>query len=161
MSVQRLSGRLAGRNDLLAMQMEATVVMYRPTGPEELALVQASGFKRWPPRLPDQPIFYPVTNEEYAIQIARDWTRGDAIATCPPGRYASLLLYLRNCAPPHPTAALLGFLDEQAGRCASGQWGGPDAQVKEEGRVADRGTWSIRPAPLPAPIPTESPLRVA
>lgn len=55
------------------MQMEATVVMYRPTGPEELALVQASDFKRWPPRLPDQPIFYPVTNEDYAIQIARDW----------------------------------------------------------------------------------------
>ena len=47
--------------------------MYRPTGPEELELVRASGFKRWPPRLPDQPIFYPVTNEQYAIQIAREW----------------------------------------------------------------------------------------
>jgi hypothetical protein len=23
--------------------------------------------------LPDQPIFYPVTNEDYAVQIARDW----------------------------------------------------------------------------------------
>ena len=23
--------------------------------------------------MPDQPIFYPVTNEEYATQIARDW----------------------------------------------------------------------------------------
>jgi hypothetical protein len=47
--------------------------MYRPTGPKELELVKSSGFKRWPPRLPEQPIFYPVTNEEYAIQIARDW----------------------------------------------------------------------------------------
>jgi hypothetical protein len=53
--------------------MEDTVVLYRPTGPAELELIRASGFKRWPPRLPDQPIFYPVTNEQYAIQIARDW----------------------------------------------------------------------------------------
>jgi hypothetical protein len=53
--------------------MEETVVLFRPTGPAELDLVRASGFKRWPPRLPDQPIFYPVTNEPYAAQIARDW----------------------------------------------------------------------------------------
>ena len=53
--------------------MEETVTLYRPTGPEELELVRKSNFKAWPPRLPDQPIFYPVTNEEYAIQIARDW----------------------------------------------------------------------------------------
>ncbi len=54
------------------MNTEDAVVLYRPTGPEELALVEASGFREWPPRLPDQPIFYPVTNEEYAAQIARD-----------------------------------------------------------------------------------------
>jgi len=53
--------------------MEETVTLYRPTGPHELALVRQSGNRRWPPRLPDQPIFYPVTNEAYAIQIARDW----------------------------------------------------------------------------------------
>jgi hypothetical protein len=53
--------------------MTSTITMYRPTGPEELALVRQSGFKRRPPRLPDQPIFYPVTNEAYAVQIARDW----------------------------------------------------------------------------------------
>lgn len=52
---------------------ETTVTLYRPTGPQELALVEASGWRRWPPRLPDQPIFYPVTNEAYAIEIARDW----------------------------------------------------------------------------------------
>jgi hypothetical protein len=50
-----------------------TVTLFRPTGPRELALVEASGFKRWPPRLREQPIFYPVTNEAYAIEIARDW----------------------------------------------------------------------------------------
>lgn len=53
--------------------MSKTITLYRPTGPQELALVVASGFKRWPPRLPEQPIFYPVTNEQYAIEIARDW----------------------------------------------------------------------------------------
>jgi hypothetical protein len=50
-----------------------TVVLFRPTGPKELELVAQSGYKAWPPRLPEQPIFYPVTNEQYAIEIARDW----------------------------------------------------------------------------------------
>jgi hypothetical protein len=50
-----------------------TTILYRPVGPEELALIEASGWKVFPPRLPEQPIFYPVLNEEYAIQIARDW----------------------------------------------------------------------------------------
>ena len=53
--------------------MADTTTLYRPTGEAELALVAESGFTRWPPRLPEQPIFYPVTNEEYAVQIARDW----------------------------------------------------------------------------------------
>ncbi|TXH67393.1 MAG: hypothetical protein E6Q83_17685 [Thiothrix sp.] len=53
--------------------MIETITLYRPTGPKELELVRASGFKCWPPRLPEQPIFYPVTNEQYAIQIASQW----------------------------------------------------------------------------------------
>ena len=52
---------------------EEVVILFRPTSPKELALVRESGFKRWPPRLPEQPIFYPVSNEQYAIEIARDW----------------------------------------------------------------------------------------
>ena len=55
-----------------------TITLYRPTGPEELALVQQSGYTAWPPRLPEQPIFYPVTTEEYAIKIARDWNVKDS-----------------------------------------------------------------------------------
>jgi hypothetical protein len=51
----------------------STITLYRPTGTKELALIEASGFTAFPPRLPEQPIFYPVTNEAYAIQIARDW----------------------------------------------------------------------------------------
>ncbi|HJY29264.1 MAG TPA: hypothetical protein VJ306_14655 [Pyrinomonadaceae bacterium] len=50
-----------------------TKTLYRPVGPKELALIEASGFREFPPRLPEQPIFYPVLNEEYATQIARDW----------------------------------------------------------------------------------------
>ncbi|AWT44401.1 MULTISPECIES: ADP-ribosylation/crystallin J1 [Streptomyces] len=53
--------------------MPRTTTLYRPTGPKELALVEASGWTAWPPRLPEQPIFYPVLNEEYAVRIARDW----------------------------------------------------------------------------------------
>ncbi|SED58095.1 hypothetical protein [Ruania alba] len=50
-----------------------TVTLWRPTGPDELDLVAASGWRAWPARLPEQPIFYPVLSEEYAVRIARDW----------------------------------------------------------------------------------------
>ncbi|MGK5445993.1 hypothetical protein [Streptomyces radiopugnans] len=50
-----------------------TTTLWRPTGPGELALVRESRWRAWPPRLPEQPIFYPVLNEDYAIRIARDW----------------------------------------------------------------------------------------
>src|SRR3982750_4293909 len=55
------------------MSETQTVVLYRPVGKNELALIRESGNTRFPPRLPEQPIFYPVLNEEYAAQIARDW----------------------------------------------------------------------------------------
>ena len=29
--------------------------------------------REFPLRLPDQPIFYPVLSEDYAVKIARDW----------------------------------------------------------------------------------------
>lgn len=52
--------------------------LWRPVGAKELALIEASGWKAFPPRLPDQPIFYPILSFEYAEQIARDWNaRGD------------------------------------------------------------------------------------
>lgn len=64
------SGRVAVVSENARME---TVTLWRPTGPKELALVEASGWRAWPPRLPDQPIFYPVLNEDYAVKIARDW----------------------------------------------------------------------------------------
>jgi hypothetical protein len=51
--------------------------LYRPVGRKELELIRNSGFLRFPPRLPSQPFFYPVLNEEYAVQIARDWNTKD------------------------------------------------------------------------------------
>jgi len=50
-----------------------STVLFRPVGPKELALIEQSGFSEFPPRLEGQPYFYPVQNEEYAVQIARDW----------------------------------------------------------------------------------------
>lgn len=49
------------------------VRLYRPVGPKELSLIANSGWRRFPPRLPGQGIFYPVVQEEYAVRIARDW----------------------------------------------------------------------------------------
>lgn len=50
-----------------------TVTLWRPVGPHELALIEETGFSAFPPRLPEQPIFYPVLTEAYAVKIARDW----------------------------------------------------------------------------------------
>ena len=50
-----------------------TTTLFRPVGSKELAKIEASGWRAFPPRFPEQPIFYPVTNESYAAQIARDW----------------------------------------------------------------------------------------
>lgn len=49
------------------------MILYRPVGLEELRLIADSGYRAFPPRLPEQPIFYPVLDLEYARQIARDW----------------------------------------------------------------------------------------
>lgn len=56
---------------------EPAVVLYRPVGEKELELIRESGWTAFPPRLSFQPIFYPVLNEEYAVQIARDWNTKD------------------------------------------------------------------------------------
>jgi hypothetical protein len=53
--------------------MHGTTLLYRPVNQQELDLIAASVWKAFPPRLPEQPIFYPVLNEAYAIQISRDW----------------------------------------------------------------------------------------
>ena len=49
------------------------MTLYRPVNQAELDLIIESGWKKFPPRLLGQPIFYPVLNEEYATQISREW----------------------------------------------------------------------------------------
>ncbi len=51
--------------------------LFRPIGLPELALLWEAGMQGFPPRLDEQPIFYPVLNLEYARQIARDWNAPD------------------------------------------------------------------------------------
>ena len=50
-----------------------TITLFRPVGKNELSLIEATNFTGFSPRLPEQPIFYPALNEEYATKIARDW----------------------------------------------------------------------------------------
>ena len=52
---------------------EPTTTLWRPVGPKELDLIRQAGMAAFPPRLPEQPIFYPVLSEDYAVKIARDW----------------------------------------------------------------------------------------
>lgn len=58
--------------------MNTPIILYRPIGQKEWELIAESGFRAFPPRLPEQPIFYPVLNEAYATQIAHDWNTKDA-----------------------------------------------------------------------------------
>ena len=53
--------------------------LHRPVGLEELKLIRASGMRCFPPRLPEQPIFYPVLNRDYAQQIAAQWNTKDSV----------------------------------------------------------------------------------
>lgn len=50
-----------------------TTLLFRPVGPAELELLRGSDWRAWPPRLPEQPIFYPVTSFRYAAEIAARW----------------------------------------------------------------------------------------
>ena len=54
--------------------------LFRPVGKAEYILIEQSGFKKFPPRLPEQPIFYPVLNEKYAVEIASKWNIKDSFS---------------------------------------------------------------------------------
>jgi hypothetical protein len=51
--------------------------LFRPVGLPELSLIWDKEMREFPPRLPQQPFFYPVINLEYARQIAHDWNTRD------------------------------------------------------------------------------------
>jgi hypothetical protein len=54
-----------------------TISLYRPVGEKEMILIVESGYKKFPPRLEWQPIFYPVLDESYASEIAEKWNTRD------------------------------------------------------------------------------------
>jgi hypothetical protein len=56
------------------------MTLFRPVGIKELELIARAHWKRFPPRLEIQPIFYPVLNFEYAAQIAREWNTTDPVS---------------------------------------------------------------------------------
>lgn len=53
------------------------MILYRPVGEAERLLIEKSGYTKFPPRLPEQPIFYSVLNEKYAAEIASRWNVND------------------------------------------------------------------------------------
>lgn len=59
---------------------DGLTTLYRPVGQAELDKIRAVGWRRFPPRLQSQPIFYPVLVEEYAVRIAREWNTTDPVS---------------------------------------------------------------------------------
>src|SRR5688572_11358965 len=53
------------------------MILWRPVGLHEMALIFDAEMKCFPPRLPEQPIFYPVLVEDCANQIAGAWNTKD------------------------------------------------------------------------------------
>ena len=56
------------------------MILYRPVGQAEYDLIAANRFTAFPPRLPEQPIFSPVLNEQYAREINEKWNRFEKAA---------------------------------------------------------------------------------
>jgi len=54
-----------------------TKTLYRPVGEKKMILIIESNYKKFPPRLEWQPIFYPVLDEDYASEIAEKWNTRD------------------------------------------------------------------------------------
>ena len=54
-----------------------TKTLYRPVGEKEMILIIENDYKKFPPRLEWQPIFYPVLDEDYASEIAEKWNTRD------------------------------------------------------------------------------------
>jgi hypothetical protein len=57
--------------------MNESQPLFRPVGVKEMELILLAEAKAFPPRLPEQPIFYPVLTFEYAEQIAQQWNTKD------------------------------------------------------------------------------------
>jgi hypothetical protein len=95
--------------------------LFRPVGLHELALIWDSGMREFPPRLPHQPIFYPVANVEYATQLARDWNTRDESS----GSAGFVTQFVT------PTSYLAGFEPHTVGSSAHVEYWIPAEQLSE------------------------------
>jgi predicted RNA-binding Zn-ribbon protein involved in translation (DUF1610 family) len=77
-------------HDMILIVGDETTEMFRPVGPKELARIHQLGDRAFPPRLPSQPIFYPVLNEFYARKITSEWN-----ATSPDTGYRGYVTWFR------------------------------------------------------------------
>lgn len=101
---RRASASIVSSGEILS----DVLLLYRPVGEEELSLLEESGFSKWPPRLPDQSIFYPVTNEAYAEQITREWN-----ATSGGAGYVTRFAVLRDFVSKYPRKIVGGRVHEE------------------------------------------------
>jgi len=93
--------------------------VFRPVGLHELALIWDSGMREFPPRLPHQPIFYPVANVVYATQIVREWNTKDDVS--------GFAGYVTQFAV--PTSYLEGFTPHTVGSSAHVEYWIPAEQL--------------------------------
>ncbi|MBT8226150.1 MAG: ADP-ribosylation/crystallin J1 [Dactylosporangium sp.] len=82
---------------------DGTTTLWRPVGPTELERICASGWRVFPPRLPDQPIFYPALSEAYAVRIAREWN-----VTASGAGYVTRFGVATSCARRYPSRVVGG-----------------------------------------------------
>ena len=66
---------LACHGEVLYKYANSTT-LYRPVSDEEWKLIADNNCMKFPPRLPEQPIFYPVCTYQYALEIATKWNKG-------------------------------------------------------------------------------------
>jgi hypothetical protein len=61
--------------------MRDVTILYRPVGPQELVLIEVSGWIAFPPRKAEQPIFYPAVVGEIRLPETRHSVMGMALGT--------------------------------------------------------------------------------
>ncbi|MBP9113958.1 MAG: zeta toxin family protein [Polyangiaceae bacterium] len=80
--IGEVASSLSQHPEFVDARDQGLTTLFRPVGPKEMALIAESRFLRFPARLPEQPIFYPVCNEKYAIEIASRWNVKESGAGC-------------------------------------------------------------------------------
>ena len=71
--------------------MATTTTLYRLVGQGELDLIAASGFKSFPPRFPEQPIFYPVLTKNMLSRLLATGTQKTSVPDLQVTSWSSML----------------------------------------------------------------------